>query len=247
MEEERVNKTKTFLVVMIFILIIIISAYVVYKKAIVQTIDNKISEVREQILDKSTNKIELSTSNKTVKKLYEIVNGKDVDYVLYLYRNKSFDWDLRSFMTVKSIDDEKVSNDLIDASTFKEKYKSIFGIEIENNLTSEECGSASYVEDTNSYKVNNYCFVNKKDIYLETYLKDIIFEDGFVKVNKYYVFIEKTPEGYNLYSDDLAKEEYLIALDVSMDEISTYINKMNTITYNFKSAKNNTYYLDYVN
>lgn len=246
MEENNVSKVKTYLVVIIFILIIILSAYVVYKKVTAKTDENEVVEVKEQILDKSSNKLELSISNKTVKKLYDLVNGKDIDYVMYLYRNKSFDWDLNSFVTVKAISSNGLSDDVIEGSLFREKYKSIFGKDIDNNLTSEECGSASYIEESDSYKVNNYCFINKKTTYIETYLKDIVLDDGTVKVNKYYVFIEKTPDGYNLYSDDSINEENVIAMDVSMDEISTYISKMNIITYNFKKSTDKNYYLDSV-
>ena len=247
MEEYKINKAKTYLVVMIFILIILLSAYVVYKKVTTNTNGNKEIEVKEQILDKSSNKLELSLSHKTVSDLYELVNGKDIDYVMYLYRNKPFDWDLRSFVTVRAVSKSSEINDSIEREIFREKYKSIFGIEIDNNLVSEECGSASYEEDTNSYKVNNYCFINKRDVYLDTYLKDIVLEDGNVKVKKYYVFIEKTPDGYNLYDDEIAKEENLIAMDVSMDEISTYISKMKIISYNFIKTNGKSYYLSSVN
>lgn len=243
MEENNVNQLKTYLVVMIFILIILLSIYVVYKKITTKTNEKDVTEVKEQILDKSSNKLELSLSNKTVNNLYEIVSDKDVDYMMISYKDRTFDWDLKSFITVINLDDKNISNDLVESNLFKEKYKSIFGTEVENNLTSDECGSASYIEDSDSYKINRYCPINKNSTYIETYLKDIVMDDGFVKVNKYYVFLEKTIDGYNLYSNQSLGEENIIALDVSVDEISKYISKMNVISYNFKKGKDKNYYL----
>lgn len=243
MEDNKINKAKTYLVVMIFILIIVLSAYIVIKKTASRTVDEK-DVVKEKILDNSTNKLELSLNNKSVKALYDRINNNMIDYLSYSYINKNLDWDIKSFITVANMDKKLINGNRISSDDFRNEYNKIFVDEENLNLDSEECGRASYDEDAGEYVINEYCTFNKERKYIQAYLKDVIAEDDAVKVRKYYVFIVKDVDGYNLYVDSNTNEDSLIALDVSINEIPSYIDKMNIITYVFKKGLNNNYYLE---
>ena len=246
MEENKLNKAKTYLVVMIFILIIVLSAYIVIKKATNRPVEDEEVVVKEKVLDKSTNKLELSLNNKAVKALYDRVNDNSIDYIAYSYIDKDLDWDIKSYITIKNIDESKVEKNRIKASLFKDTYYKIFGYEENMNLDSDECGRASYDEEKDEYVINELCSFNKDNKYIQAYLKDIIAENGSVIVRKYYVFIVKDIDGYNLYSDIKTDEQSLIVEDVSINEIPNYMDKMKTITYVFDKSEDNNYFLVYV-
>lgn len=246
MEENKINKAKTYLVVMIFLLIIVLSAYIVVKK--VMNRPEKVDEVviKEKVLDRSTNKLELSLSNKAVKVLYDRVNDNSIDYLSYSYIGKELDWDIKSFITIKNIDSNMIKGNSIESESFKDMYYKIFGYEENMNLDSDECGRASYDEGKDEYVINEYCNFNKDNKYIQAYLKDVIAEEDSVKIRKYYVFIVKDIDGYSLYSSSITDESTLIAEDVSINEIPNYIDKMKVMTYVFKKGNDNSYFLEFV-
>lgn len=77
-----------------------------------------------------------------------------------------------------------------------------------------------------------------------TYLKNVTIDKEYLNINKYYAFIVKTDENtFDLYSSDEKEEKTLIATNLSIYEISNYINEMNIMSYRFKKI-NNQYYLN---
>ena len=77
-----------------------------------------------------------------------------------------------------------------------------------------------------------------------TYLKNVTIDKEYLNINKYYAFIVKTAEDtFDLYSSDEKEEKTLIATNLSIYEISNYINEMNIMSYRFKKI-NNQYYLN---
>lgn len=77
-----------------------------------------------------------------------------------------------------------------------------------------------------------------------TYLKNVTIDKEYLNINKYYAFIVKTDEDtFDLYSSDEKEEKTLIATNLSIYEISNYINEMNIMSYRFKKI-NNQYYLN---
>ena len=81
--EENTSKVKTYLIILIFLMIIFISGYIVYSK--IKTTNNKEEKkeiIKDTVLIDSNLTTELSLNNKDVKKLYNYVNNKNIDYAI---------------------------------------------------------------------------------------------------------------------------------------------------------------------
>lgn len=249
--EENTSKVKTYLIILIFLMIIFISGYIVYSK--IKTTNNKEEKkeiIKDTILIDSNLTTELSLNNKDVKKLYNYVNNKNIDYVSYKNRGKTIKWDYLSLVTMYNIPQNYVLKDeknieYVDSYSFLDKYREIFGSDLtisreEQNTTT--CGAVNYKNDV--YYPNWYCKEKSDDSIIVTYLKNVTIDKEYLNINKYYAFIVKTDEDtFDLYSSDEKEEKTLIATNLSIYEISNYINEMNIMSYRFKKI-NNQYYLN---
>lgn len=249
--EENTSKVKTYLIILIFLMIIFISGYIVYSK--IKTTNNKEEKkeiIKDTVLIDSNLTTELSLNNKDVKKLYNYVNNKNIDYASYKNRGKKLSWDYLSLVTMYNIPqnyalkDEK-NIEYVDSYSFLDKYREIFGSDLtiskeEQNTTT--CGAVNYKNDV--YYPNWYCKEKSDDSIIVTYLKNVTIDKEYLNINKYYAFIVKTDEDtFDLYSSDEKEEKTLIATNLSIYEISNYINEMNIMSYRFKKI-NNQYYLN---
>lgn len=249
--EENTNKVKTYLIILIFLMIIFISGYIVYSK--IKTTNNKEEKkeiIKDTVLIDSNLTTELSLNNKDVKKLYNYINNKNIDYASYKNRGKKLSWDYLSLVTMYNIPlnyilkDEK-NIEYVDSYSFLDKYREIFGSDLtiskeEQNTTT--CGAVNYKNDV--YYPNWYCKEKSDDSIIVTYLKNVTIDKEYLNINKYYAFIVKTDEDtFDLYSSDEKEEKTLIATNLSIYEISNYINEMNIMSYRFKKI-NNQYYLN---
>ena len=249
--EENTSKVKTYLIILIFLMIIFISGYIVYSK--IKTTNNKEEKkeiIKDTVLIDSNLTTELSLNNKDVKKLYNYVNNKNIDYASYKNRGKKLSWDYLSLVTMYNIPQNYVLKDeknieYVDSYSFLDKYREIFGSDLtiskeEQNTTT--CGAVNYKNDV--YYPNWYCKEKSDDSIIVTYLKNVTIDKEYLKINKYYAFIVKTDEDtFDLYSSDEKEEKTLIATNLSIYEISNYINEMNIMSYRFKKI-NNQYYLN---
>ena len=249
--EENTSKVKTYLIILIFLMIIFISGYIVYSK--IKTTNNKEEKkeiIKDTVLIDSNLTTELSLNNKDVKKLYNYVNNKNIDYASYKNRGKKLSWDYLSLVTMYNIPHNYVLKDeknieYVDSYSFLDKYREIFGSDLtiskeEQNTTT--CGAVNYKNDV--YYPNWYCKEKSDDSIIVTYLKNVTIDKEYLNINKYYAFIVKTDEDtFDLYSSDEKEEKTLIATNLSIYEISNYINEMNIMSYRFKKI-NNQYYLN---
>ena len=249
--EENTSKVKTDLIILIFLMIIFISGYIVYSK--IKTTNNKEEKkeiIKDTVLIDSNLTTELSLNNKDVKKLYNYVNNKNIDYASYKNRGKKLSWDYLSLVTMYNIPQNYVLKDeknieYVDSYSFLDKYREIFGSDLtiskeEQNTTT--CGAVNYKNDV--YYPNWYCKEKSDDSIIVTYLKNVTIDKEYLNINKYYAFIVKTDEDtFDLYSSDEKEEKTLIATNLSIYEISNYINEMNIMSYRFKKI-NNQYYLN---
>lgn len=249
--EENTSKVKTYLIILIFLMIIFISGYIVYSK--IKTTNNKEEKkeiIKDTVLIDSNLTTELSLNNKDVKKLYNYVNNKNIDYASYKNRGKKLSWDYLSLVTMYNIPQNYVLKDeknieYVDSYSFLDKYGEIFGSDLtiskeEQNTTT--CGAVNYKNDV--YYPNWYCKEKSDDSIIVTYLKNVTIDKEYLNINKYYAFIVKTDENtFDLYSSDEKEEKTLIATNLSIYEISNYINEMNIMSYRFKKI-NNQYYLN---
>ncbi|MDD6480544.1 MAG: hypothetical protein PUF22_04685 [Clostridium sp.] len=249
--EENTSKVKTYLIILIFLMIIFISGYIVYSK--IKTTNNKEEKkeiIKDTVLIDSNLTTELSLNNKDVKKLYNYVNNKNIDYASYKNRGKKLSWDYLSLVTMYNIPQNYVLKDeknieYVDSYSFLDKYREIFGSDLtiskeEQNTTT--CGAVNYKNDV--YYPNWYCKEKSDDSIIVTYLKNVTIDKEYLNINKYYAFIVKTDEDtFDLYSSDEKEEKTLIATNLSIYEISNYINEMNIMSYRFKKI-NNQYYLN---
>ncbi len=249
--EENTSKVKTYLIILIFLMIIFISGYIVYSK--IKTTNNKEEKkeiIKDTVLIDSNLTTELSLNNKDVKKLYNYVNNKNIDYASYKNRGKKLSWDYLSLVTMYNIPQNYVLKDeknieYVDSYSFLDKYREIFGSDLtiskeEQNTTT--CGAVNYKNDV--YYPNWYCKEKSDDSIIVTYLKNVTIDKEYLNINKYYAFIIKTDENtFDLYSSDEKEEKTLIATNLSIYEISNYINEMNIMSYRFKKI-NNQYYLN---
>ena len=232
-------------------MIIFISGYIVYSK--IKTTNNKEEKkeiIKDTVLIDSNLTTELSLNNKDVKKLYNYVNNKNIDYASYKNRGKKLSWDYLSLVTMYNIPQNYVLKDeknieYVDSYSFLDKYREIFGSDLtiskeEQNTTT--CGAVNYKNDV--YYPNWYCKEKSDDSIIVTYLKNVTIDKEYLNINKYYAFIVKTDENtFDLYSSDEKEEKTLIATNLSIYEISNYINEMNIMSYRFKKI-NNQYYLN---
>ena len=249
--EENTSKVKTYLIILIFLMIIFISGYIVYSK--IKTTNNKEEKkeiIKDTVLIDSNLTTELSLNNKDVKKLYNYVNNKNIDYASYKNRGKKLSWDYLSLVTMYNIPQNYVLKDeknieYVDSYSFLDKYREIFGSDLtiskeEQNTTT--CGAVNYKNDV--YYPNWYCKEKSDDSIIVTYLKNVTIDKEYLNINKYYAFIVKTDENtFDLYSSDEKEEKTLIATNLSIYEISNYINEMNIMSYRFKKI-NNQYYVN---
>lgn len=249
--EENTSKVKTYLIILIFLMIIFISGYIVYSK--IKTTNNKEEKkeiIKDTVLIDSNLATELSLNNKDVKKLYNYVNNKNIDYASYKNIGKKLSWDYLSLVTMYNIPQNYVLKDeknieYVDSYSFLDKYREIFGSDLtiskeEQNTTT--CGAVNYKNDV--YYPNWYCKEKSDDSIIVTYLKNVTIDKEYLNINKYYAFIVKTDEDtFDLYSSDEKEEKTLIATNLSIYEISNYINEMNIMSYRFKKI-NNQYYLN---
>ena len=249
--EENTSKVKTYLIILIFLMIIFISGYIVYSK--IKTTNNKEEKkeiIKDTVLIDSNLTTELSLNNKDVKKLYNYINNKNIDYASYKNRGKTIKWDYLSLVTMYNIPQNYVLKDeknieYVDSYSFLDKYREIFGSDLtisreEQNTTT--CGAVNYKNDV--YYPNWYCKEKSNDSIIVTYLKNVTIDKEYLNINKYYAFIVKTDEDtFDLYSSDEQEEKTLIATNLSIYEISNYINEMNIMSYRFKKI-NNQYYLN---
>ena len=206
--------------------------------------------IKDTVLIDSNLTTELSLNNKDVKKLYNYVNNKNIDYASYKNRGKKLSWDYLSLVTMYNIPQNYVLKDeknieYVDSYSFLDKYREIFGSDLtiskeEQNTTT--CGAVNYKNDV--YYPNWYCKEKSDDSIIVTYLKNVTIDKEYLNINKYYAFIVKTDENtFDLYSSDEKEEKTLIATNLSIYEISNYINEMNIMSYRFKKI-NNQYYLN---
>ena len=249
--EENTSKVKTYLIILIFLMIIFISGYIVYST--IKTTNTKGENkdiIQATVLIDSNLTTELSLNNKDVKKLYNYVNNKNIDYASYKNRGKTIKWDYLSLVTMYNIPQNYVLKDeknieYVDSYSFLDKYREIFGSDLtiskeEQNTTT--CGAVNYKNDV--YYPNWYCKEKSDDSIIVTYLKNVTIDKEYLNINKYYAFIVKTDEDtFDLYSSDEKEEKTLIATNLSIYEISNYINEMNIMSYRFKKI-NNQYYLN---
>ena len=127
--EENTSKVKTYLIILIFLMIIFISGYIVYSK--IKTTNNKEEKkeiIKDTVLIDTNLTTELSLNNKDVKKLYNYVNNKNIDYASYKNRGKKLSWDYLSLVTMYNIPQNYVLKDeknieYVDSYSFLDKYR----------------------------------------------------------------------------------------------------------------------------
>lgn len=248
MNEDKNNKIKTSLVITIFIIIILLSAYVVVDKVI----------SKEKLVNLDKIKINKTNNNKITNDYLEVNNYDDTFYKLsnyidddtlsklYKYKNKALDFDVKSYITTKNISEsDKIIEEIsyIDKEIFEKKYSEIFG-NIDSNKITNMCNASSYDNNSDSYIINSSCSDNNY-LFL-TFFKNAThdFKEQNLTINKYYVFVNKTSSGYVLYKDEDFKS--IIVENIKYEDIKNYIYKMNIISTNFKKDKLGNYYIDSV-
>ena len=243
--EKNHDLFKRVILILFFISIIAISAYIVVTKVIKRNSvsdEEEIQEVTETVLKGSSIVTELSIKNPKVKELYNYIDDQEID-LMALNEDKKLSWDFKSFVVVKNIG---IDDDLIEQQEFEDKYYKIFNDKLDNQKReSKVCGSATYGSDFELYKVNVSCFdFNKPQI--RTYLKNITLENGDLKINKYYTYVDNSFEHLNelgIYTNKELNEESMIVEGIKEKEISDYISNMNILSYVFKKDKDGEYYL----
>lgn len=255
MELGRENKTKTYFVVIVFLVIILLSAYVVIDKIIkrneLNIKFNNFNKLTNSILDKSTLITELSLGNNYIEEIYNNINDKDIEYLLYLNCNKKLSWDIKSLIVSKSINKSSKNLDVlyIDREEFEKIYSKLFEDDI-SKLSIEErtasiCSAASYDLENDIYVVNLNCYLNNK---MNTFYKNITFKDDAILINKYYVFTDKyinnESEEYSLYLSDKFNEDNFLIDNIKAEHISNYISAMNVISFKYSKSKDGNYYFE---
>lgn len=259
MEVETNSKFKIYLVITIFIMIILLSAYVVTNKIINhQTIMNYESidfeKQNDLILQNSSSIIELDFQNEKVNRMYNLINTNLMDERLYLMKQKDFDWANTSAVVLSLVEENSIIYDsgkkYIDSEGFDLKYNELFGkYKIGLEKTSDSCNSVSFDIASNRYLINESC--KEDNLEIKTFLKNITYDETTeeIKINKYYTFVKETDrinfytdyEGVDLfYENDLKK---IIAVDIKREDINNYIFNMNVISYVFKKNVSGEYYL----
>lgn len=257
MDTEQTNKTKTYFVIILFMMIILLSAYVVIDKILTRNKEDLVKDTvyKENILENSNDIIELSLQNKVVNNLHNFVNNEKVDYLLYQNKKNKLSWDMKSLIVMNNLEEYKNGNSFdivnIDKEIFEEKYKEIFGDSLNKEIrASSNCPTTAYNIEDGIYSINLSCYENDNKIYYKTFFKNITLEDDTLFINKYYVFIKEVEdllnEDYILYKSDKLKEEDIIASNISYNDINNYISSMNVISYVYKKDSNGNYYLNSV-
>jgi len=256
MEIDNVNKTRTYIVVLVFVIIILLSAYVVINKITERTGQdikvNNLNNITNNILKDSSVITELSLNNKNINNLYKYINNKDIEYELYKYKNKEFDWNIKSLIASKNISSHDTSNLEVlyfDREKFEEKYKEIFNEEASKlsieYKTASICGAASYDFENDVYVVNLNC---NKDNNVKTFYKNVTLDDDKIVINKYYIFtyryINNEIVEYSLYKTSKKDEQNLLTANIKYEEISNYISDMNVISYVYSKSNDGKYYLN---
>lgn len=252
------TKARTYLVIIVFIIIILLSGYVVIDKIIERNeLDSKTKqeETIDSILDNSNSIVELNLSNKIINKLYLNIRDESIDELLYS-KTKTLSWDNKSKVIVKLLNDKNIYVDdyvNYDKEIFEEKYKEVFGNDIDIIPNEERigstCGSANYDLDNGVYTAKLDC---EKDNYtMKTYLKNITMENSMIRVNKYYTFIIPTSvdndeQLYTIYKSRDLNESSMISKDISYKNINRFIVYMPILSYYFKMDNQGNYYLSYI-
>lgn len=256
MELDKSGKTKTYFVIIVFIVIILLSAYVVIDKIIKRNEEdlklNNLNKTTSSVLKDSSLITELSLTNKYINELYNYINDKDIEYVLYSDKNKELSWDIKSLMISKSILNKKTEESeimYIDKESFESMYSKLFNDDIDKlsieDKTAFVCGGASYDFENDIYVVKSNCSLDNN---MKSFFKNIIYEDDSILINKYYIFTEKHlsngVEEYDLYKSNKTDEDNLLVTDIKMEDINNYISDMNVMTFKFSKSKDGKYYFD---
>ena len=244
---EQKNKSKTYIVIIAFVIIILLSSYVVINKIIDRNKEKE--EIEEIIKDEYINEIkEVSLSNDIVKKIYSYTEDDIIEYYLYLNKNKNLTWDSKSLLVAYNLnkDDYKYGIDIlnVDRDKFEKTYTELF----ENHLnkeskSSKNCPTTTYNIDEDMYTINLSCYKTDKDLVYKTFLKNItLINDDIIRINKYYVFILKNETNYTLYKKNDMKDTNKIVENINFDELNKYIYDMDVITYEYKKVNGKYYF-----
>lgn len=244
---EQRNKSKTYIVIIAFVIIILLSGYVVINKIIDRNKEKE--EIEEIIKDEYINEIkEVSLSNDIVKKIYSYTEDDIIEYYLYLDKNKNLTWDSKSLLVAYNLnkDDYKYGIDIlnVDRDKFEKTYTELF----ENHLnkeskSSKNCPTTTYNIDEDMYTINLSCYKTDKDLVYKTFLKNItLINDDIIRINKYYVFILKNETNYTLYKKNDMKDTNKIVENINFDELNKYIYDMDVITYEYKKVNGKYYF-----
>ena len=244
---EQKNKSKTYIVIIAFVIIILLSGYVVINKIIDRNKEKE--EIEEIIKDEYINEIkEVSLSNDIVKKIYSYTEDDIIEYYLYLDKNKNLTWDSKSLLVAYNLnkDDYKYGIDIlnVDRDKFEKTYTELF----ENHLnkeskSSKNCPTTTYNIDEDMYTINLSCYKTDKNLVYKTFLKNItLINDDIIRINKYYVFILKNETNYTLYKKNDMKDTNKIVENINFDELNKYIYDMDVITYEYKKVNGKYYF-----
>ena len=247
--EEKNNTNKIYLVIIVFIMIIGLSAYVVIDR-IIDNKNNKEIDI-DEVDFKDNDKLnidELSLSNKTVKRIYNYFNNERIQYYLYLDKNKNISWDSKSLIVAYNLRNDLENVLSIDSEEFEKKYIEIFGDFSNNEVKhSKKCSTTTYNIEENTYTIDLSCYEENSVMY-KTFFKNIVLDKDDIVINKYYVFLSFDKENnlYSLYRNSDLKEKDLIISNIDYSDINNYINDMDTISYVFKKNNKNNYYFAFV-
>lgn len=250
MVENKTDK-KTYFVIILFMLIIILSLFVIINKALVKTKEINIIKEHENeyksFLEGSKNVVELSLNNKKINELYNYINDEQIEYSLYKNRKK-LNWNVKSLIISLNLQDKYYEDEGINylpVEEFEKLYNKIFGNINDtfiNNRLSDDCNSATFNKDLNRYEISNNCSTDNS-LYFKSFLKNITIDDDIISINKYYAFVDKTNNKEDIYYRDSIEDKYLVINDIDYKKENKYINKMDTISYKFKKDKNSEYHL----
>lgn len=247
MNEDKNNKIKTSLVIVIFIIIILLSAYVVIDKVISNEKSINFDKIKINTSDNynndTTNYLEINNYDDTFYRLNNYIDDISLNE-LYKYKNKELDFNIKSYITTRNINDsDKIIEEIsyIDKEIFEKKYIEIFG-SLDTSKTTNMCGASNYDGDSNSYIINSNCS-DSNPLFL-AFFKNVTSDSKGknLAINKYYVFVSKSSLGYILYKDENFKN--IIVENIKYENIKDYIYKMNTISINLKKDESGNYYVD---
>ena len=246
---EQNNKTKTYFAIIVFIIIILLSGYVVVEKILDnKKNNNKVEEITKDYISEIK---EISLNNTVVKNLYSIISDDEIEYNLYLDKNKSLSWDSKSFIVAYDLKKDELNNTSldvlnIDREPFEEAYGKIFGAFLNNDVkSSKKCPITTFNITEDIYSIDLSCYYkhdNNKEY--KTFLKNITLNDSEdILINKYYVFVVKdeADNSYSLYKDQDIIDKNKIIDKIKYEEVNKYMYSMNTLSYVFKKGDNGYY------